>query len=76
MHNAGFRAAGLDWTYELLDVPADELEAALTTVRSKDSAGANVTIPHKLAVMNHLDRLDPEAVRAHAVNTISRDGER
>lgn len=75
MHNAGFRAVGLDWTYELLDVPADELEGALAQVRSKDSAGANVTIPHKLAVMNHLDRLDPEAVRVHAVNTISRDRE-
>ena len=75
MHNAAFRAAGLDWTYELLDVPAEELDLALERVRDKDSAGANVTIPHKLAVMNHLDRLDPEAVRVHAVNTISRDGE-
>ena len=75
MHNAAFRATGLDWTYELLDVPGDELDEAMALVRSKDSAGANVTIPHKLAVMNHLDRLDPEALRVHAVNTISRDGE-
>ena len=52
MHNAAFRAAGLDWTYELLDVPAESLRVALDQVRGKDSAGANVTIPHKLAVMS------------------------
>ena len=77
MHNAAFRAVGLDgWSYELLDVPPSGLAGALDTVRSKESAGANVTIPHKLAVMEHLDRLDPEALRVHAVNTISRDGDR
>jgi shikimate dehydrogenase len=75
MQNAAFQAAGLDWSYELLDVPAAELAGAIATVRSKDSAGANVTIPHKQAVMEHLDRIEPEALRAHAVNTISRDGE-
>ncbi len=77
MHNAAFRAAGLDgWSYELLDVPPAALAGAIATVRGKDSAGANVTIPHKLAVMDHLDRLDPDALRVHAVNTVSRDGER
>jgi shikimate dehydrogenase len=75
MQNAGFRAAGLDWTYELLDVPPAELPSALARVRSKDSAGANVTIPHKQAVMEYLDRLEPDALRAHAVNTISREGD-
>jgi shikimate dehydrogenase len=74
MQNAAFQATGLDWTYELLDVPPDQLPRAMSAVRGKDSAGANVTIPHKLAVMQHLDRLDPEALRAHAVNTVSRDG--
>jgi len=75
MHNAAFRATGLDWTYELLDVTAHDLAEALGRVRDKDSAGANVTIPHKLTVMQHLDRLDPEALRVHAVNTISHDGD-
>ena len=75
MQNAAFLAAGLDWSYELLDVPVDQLRPALEKVRGKDCAGANVTIPHKLAVMQHLDRLDPEALRVHAVNTISRAGD-
>jgi shikimate dehydrogenase len=75
MHNAAFRATGLDWTYELLDVAAGDLDAAMAKLRGKDSAGANVTIPHKLTVMAHLDRLDAEAMRVHAVNTISHEGE-
>jgi shikimate dehydrogenase len=76
MHNAAFAALGLDWTYELLDVPAAELPAALERLRAPDVAGANVTIPHKLAVMERLDGLDADAMRAHAVNTIARDGGR
>lgn len=75
MQNAAFQAAGMDWSYEVLDVLPADLAGAMATVRSKDSAGANVTIPHKQAVMEHLDRIEPEALRAHAVNTISRDGE-
>ncbi len=74
MQNAAFKAAGLDWTYDLLDVSPEEVPSALATIRGDDCAGANVTIPHKLTVMQHLDRLEPEALRAHAVNTISHDG--
>jgi shikimate dehydrogenase len=76
MQNAAFEAAGLDWTYELMDVPAGDLRSAVDRLRSADVAGANVTIPHKQAVMQLLDGLDAEAMRAHAVNTIVRDGDR
>jgi shikimate dehydrogenase len=76
MQTAAFRALNLDWTYELLDVSAGELPAAVDRIRANDVAGANVTIPHKLAVMDRLDGLDADAMRAHAVNTIARDGGR
>jgi shikimate dehydrogenase len=76
MQNAAFRALGLDWSYELLDVSPDDLPAAVARLREPDAVGANVTIPHKQAVMQHLDGLDPEAMRAHAVNTIARKGSR
>lgn len=76
MQSAAFQAAGLeDWTYQLLDVPLEGLSDAIGKLRAQDAGGANVTIPYKLAVMEHLDRLDADALRAHAVNTISRDGE-
>jgi shikimate dehydrogenase len=76
MHNAAFEAAGLDWTYELMDISSANLRAAVERLRSSDVAGANVTIPHKQAVMELLDGLEPEAIRAHAVNTIVREGDR
>jgi len=76
MHNAAFRALGLDWTYELLDVSPVDLPEALDRLRWNDVAGANVTIPHKQAVMQRMDSLDAEALKARAVNTIVRDGER
>ena len=76
MQNAAFRAVGMDWTYELLDVAMGDLATSLNGLRREDVAGANVTIPHKQAVMQHLDSLDPEAVKARAVNTIVRDGHR
>lgn len=76
MQNAGFQSLGLDWTYELLDVAPDALPAAIARLREADVAGANVTIPHKLAVIDRLDSVDPEALRAQAVNTIANDGGR
>jgi len=76
MHNAAFRAARLDWTYELLDVGSGDLAAAVKSLRDEGVAGANVTIPHKQAVMDQLDELDPAALRARAVNTIANRGGR
>jgi shikimate dehydrogenase len=76
MQNAAFRALDLDWSYELLDVSPDELPTAVTRLREPDVAGANVTIPYKQTVMQHLDGLDPETLRARAVNTIAREGDR
>ncbi|HVD00974.1 MAG TPA: shikimate dehydrogenase [Candidatus Dormibacteraeota bacterium] len=77
MQNAGFRAAGLtEWTFELFDVAPEELPQAVSALRLAGRAGANVTIPHKLAVMPLLDELEPLAAEAGAVNLIRRDGER
>jgi shikimate dehydrogenase len=76
MQNAAFRSLGLDWTYELLDVSPPGLPAALGGLRREDAAGANVTIPHKQAVMQFMDALDAEALKARAVNTIVHEGDR
>jgi shikimate dehydrogenase len=77
MQNAAFQALGMDdWSYELLDVPRDGLAAAVEGLRAHDVAGANVTIPHKQAVMDQLDTISPEALRARAVNTIVKEGGR
>jgi shikimate dehydrogenase len=76
MQNAAFRALGLDWTYDLLDISPRDLRDAVAQLRAPDVGGANVTIPYKQAVMEHLDTIAPEAVRSRAVNTIVNDGGR
>lgn len=76
MQNAAFRAAGLDWSYEILDVPPDQLPAAVQSLRDPAVNGANVSIPHKVTVMPLLDALEGEAAVAGAVNTIRRQGDR
>ncbi|HWN20420.1 MAG TPA: hypothetical protein VNP93_00470 [Gaiellaceae bacterium] len=50
MQNAAFAARGLDFAYVALDVPPEQLEAAVRGLVALGFAGANVTAPHKLAV--------------------------
>jgi shikimate dehydrogenase len=75
MQNAAFAARGLDWAYVPLRVAAARLEDAVTGLVALDYAGANVTIPHKTAVVAFCDELDQVAERAGSVNTlVVRDG--
>jgi shikimate dehydrogenase len=71
MHNAAYRALGIDAVYELMPVSPDEaaIDAALARVRA-DLMGVNVTVPHKQAVMPRLDVIEARARRVGAVNTI------
>ncbi|MEO6797392.1 MAG: shikimate dehydrogenase [Candidatus Dormibacter sp.] len=77
LQNAGFQAAGLDCRYEPIDLSPDQLASFVTSMRGDPTIlGANVTIPHKEAIMPLLDQVDPSARTIGAVNTISRDGAR
>ena len=66
--NAAFKAAGVEAEYIAERVPAAELPAAVKRVRSGELAGANVTIPHKLAVLALADFVTPEARLIGAAN--------
>ncbi len=75
MHNAAFRILNLDCVYMAMRVRADELEGSMKAMRSLNIAGFNVTIPHKVAVIRYLDRLDDTSIKANAVNTVEvKDG--
>ena len=63
-------ALGIDATYELWPTPLEELEQRVATLRDEAVLGANVTVPHKQAVIPFLDQLSDIAARAEAVNTI------
>jgi shikimate dehydrogenase len=70
LHNAAFRALGLDFLYLAFAVPSGRLAPALDGLRALGAAGANLTIPHKEAALPCLDALTPAARAIGAVNTV------
>lgn len=76
MHNRAFRAAGIDAVYLAFDVGAHQAGDAVRALRTLSVLGANVTMPLKRAVCEHLDDLSPTARLARSVNTIVNAGGR
>ena len=70
MHNAAFQALGMDYAYVAFDVNPDDLKSAISGASALNIKGFNVTIPHKIEVMGHLNELDEVARLIGAVNTI------
>ncbi len=70
MHNAAFKALDMDYAYVAFDVDPSDLKSAIEGARSLNIKGFNVTIPHKIDVMQDLDELDDVAELIGAVNTI------
>jgi shikimate dehydrogenase len=68
MHNGAFGALGLNKVY--LPFAVQDVGQAMTGLRALGIKGVSVTIPHKQAVMEHLDSLDPVAKKIGAVNTL------
>ena len=74
MHNAAFRALGIDADYTAVHVTREGLPEFLESARTALS-GFNITVPHKNAVIPFLDGITPRAALAGSVNTVSvRDG--
>jgi shikimate dehydrogenase len=73
LHNAAFAQLGLVARYELWHTPAADLPARVAALREPHVLGANVTLPHKIAVLELLDRLDPAVEVIGAANTIVRE---
>lgn len=72
---AAFRHSGLDIEYEAWDTTAADIERRVNSLRAEEMLGANVTIPHKQAVIPFLDDLGDFSRRVGAVNTIvNREG--
>lgn len=76
MHNAAFGAMGIDARYLAFDVAPERLGEAIAGARALGIRQLAVSIPHKEAVMAHLDAIDEIARRIGAVNTVTRDGDR
>jgi shikimate dehydrogenase len=75
MLNRAFREAGVPAVYAAFHVRPEGLAEAVRGVRAMGFGGINVTIPHKVAVMELMDELDETAAAIGAVNTVvHRDG--
>ena len=70
IQNSAFQEYGIDAVYLPFRVLSDRLSDAVNGIRALGIAGANVTIPHKEAVLPLLDQIDPSARLIGAVNTI------
>ena len=70
MHRAALAALGLEGDYVALDVQPEDLAETVRALPARGFRGANVTVPHKQAVMATLDEVAPDARVIGAVNTI------
>lgn len=75
MLEAAYRHHGLDWRYLTIEVLPENLGAAVAGARSMGFQGFNCTIPHKVAVIEHLDGLGESAEMMGAVNCVVRRGD-
>jgi len=76
MIEAAFRHHNLDWRYLTIEVSPEDLADAVRGMRAMNFRGGNLTIPHKVAVIEHLDATTDAAGLMGAVNCIIRDGDR
>lgn len=70
MHEAGFKAAGVDAIYERISVRPSELAAGIHYLKDNHYDGWNVTYPLKEKIIPYLDQMTPEARNIGAVNTV------
>ena len=70
MHNRAFEKLNMDYAYVAFDVEPANLKSAIEGAKALNIKGFNVTIPHKINVMEFLDEIDEVASLIGAVNTI------
>ena len=70
MHAAAYRALGLPHTYGAIRATPAELPGLVAMVRERKLGGFNVTVPHKLRILEHVDVIDASAASCGAANTI------
>ena len=75
IEEAGFAAKGLNYRYLTIKVEEKDLAAAVQSIRALNMRGINLTIPHKVRVLQYLDSLSEAAALIGAVNVVvNREG--
>jgi shikimate dehydrogenase len=70
MHEAAYAELKMNWRYLTIEVLPQDLKDAMLGLRAMNMRGINLTIPHKVAVLQHLDGLSEAARLMGAVNTV------
>lgn len=68
LHQTVYDSLGLNWSQYPLD--STDMNLFLQLIKSPQFYGASVTMPHKVAILKHLDGLTPEGADVGAVNTL------
>ena len=74
MQNSAFSYLGINSSYFSFRVTSGDLKQSIESLKLIGIGGFNVTIPHKISILKHLDKLDQTAITTNAVNTVKNDG--
>jgi len=74
MQNAGIAALGLNWRYIACEVAPETLRSAIEGAKTMRFVGLNLTVPHKLLAVDHVDAFDESVKMWGAVNTVRIEG--
>jgi shikimate dehydrogenase len=72
MHEAAFRACGMAASYVVRPTPPGQLPSAMSDIAGGTLAGANITMPHKVAALKLVDECSACAAEMGAINTVLR----
>ena len=73
IHNTAFAHLNLNYSYIAFKVSQFDLEDSVSSLKRIDTAGFNVTLPHKENIIKYIDGLSEEAKTAGAVNTVNNE---
>jgi shikimate dehydrogenase len=74
IHNAAFTTLGLNCSYIAFRVQEGQLKNSMDSLRAINIGGFNVTMPHKVTVLNYVDRSDNIVELVGAANTVNNKG--
>ena len=74
VHNAAFKALGIDSQYGVFEIPDTELSAFIENVRHEKVSGLSVSLPYKEDILRYIDVLEEDAKKIGAVNTVVNKG--
>ncbi|MBC8312333.1 MAG: shikimate dehydrogenase [Candidatus Marinimicrobia bacterium] len=71
LHNWVYEHLGLDAAYDKIRVPNSELGDCMDKIRNGELNGINVTIPHKIEIMDYVDDINSRAKSIGAINVVT-----